>query len=99
MFRTTRISDHFTPAKLLLLGRYDEMLGDRYIFRYFLEKIKRSNSISITEVKEHNFTTNNAEDYRPVFRDKTVRDDFNMGLSKLKESGEFNRIYDKYINE
>jgi polar amino acid transport system substrate-binding protein len=93
------ISDQFTQVKLLHMRRYDVVLSDRYIFQYFFEKLKNSNDIETIDVDEHNFTSNNPKDYRPVFRDKTVRDDFNMGLSKLKESGEFNRIYDKYINE
>jgi polar amino acid transport system substrate-binding protein len=36
--------------------------------------------------------------YRPVFRDKKIRDDFNLGLKYLKESGEFQKIYDEYLN-
>jgi polar amino acid transport system substrate-binding protein len=55
------------------------------------------NVLEVHDVDEHKFTTVNPEDYRPVFRDRKVRDDFNLGLSQLKESGEFERIYDNYM--
>ena len=91
------ISNQLSQVKLLHLGRYDVVLSDRYIFRYFVKQMKLMNVLEVQDVEEHNFTTVSPEDYRPVFRDKRIRDDFNFGLSKLKESGEFKKIYDNYI--
>ncbi len=91
------ISDQLTQVKLLHFGRYDVVLSDRYIFRYFVKQLNLMNVLEVHEVEEHKFTTVNPDDYRPVFRDKKIRDDFNLGLSKLKESGEFNKIYDNYM--
>ena len=54
--------------------------------------------LEVNEVDEHIFTTVNPEDYRPVFRDPKVRDDFNLGLKEIKETGEFQKIYDHYMN-
>jgi len=38
-------------------------------------------------------------DYRPVFRDKQVRDDFNAGLKQLKETGRYKAIYERYLRD
>ena len=57
-----------------------------------------TNVLEVNEVDEHIFTTVNPEDYRPVFRDPKVRDDFNLGLKEIKETGEFQKIYDHYMN-
>jgi len=91
------ISDQLSQVKLLHLERYDVVLSDRYIFKYFVKQMMLMNVLEVGEVDEHKFTTADPDDYRPVFRDKKIRDDFNLGLKKLKESGEFQKIYDKYM--
>jgi len=91
------ISDQLTQVKLLSFGRYDVVLSDRYIFNYFVKQMKLKNEIKVPEFVEHKFTTSNPKDYRPVFRDKNIRDDFNMGLKILKETGDIKKIYDKYM--
>jgi len=92
------ISDQLTQVKLLHYRRYDVVLSDRYIFRYFVKQMKLMDVLDVEEVDERKFTTNNPENYRPVFRDKNVRDDFNLGLKKLKESGELEKIYNNYMH-
>ena len=92
------ISDQLTQVKLLHFGRYDVVLSDRFIFKYFVKKMALMDVLEVSEVDEHIFTTVNPEDYRPVFRDPKVRDDFNLGLKKIKETGEFQKIYDHYMN-
>jgi len=92
------ISDQLTQVKLLHYERYDVVLSDRYIFRYFVKQMKLMHVLDVADVNEHKFTTSDPENYRPVFRDKNVRDDFNLGLKKLKESGEFEKIYDNYMH-
>lgn len=91
------ISDQLSQVKLLFLGRYDVVLSDRYIFKYFVKQLKSANVQMTHNIDEHQFTTANPDDYRPIFRDKQIRDDFNLGLKKLKESGEFKKIYDRYM--
>jgi len=92
------VSDQLLQVKLLNLGRYDVVLSDRYIFKYFVKQVESVNSLVTHDVDEHKFTTPVPMDYRPVFRNKKVRNDFNLGLKQLKESGQFQKIYDKYIN-
>lgn len=92
------VSEQLRQVELLQRGRFDVVLCDRYIFRYFVNKIELMKELEISEVDEHNFITVDPMNYRPVFRDKKIRDDFNLGLSYLKESGEFQKIYDKYLD-
>jgi polar amino acid transport system substrate-binding protein len=91
------VSDQLTQVKLLHYERYDVVLSDRYIFNYFVKEMMLMSDLEIHEVEEHKFTTVNPDDYRPVFRNEKVRDDFNLGLKKIKENGKFQRIYDKYL--
>ena len=74
------------------------VLSDRYIFRYFAKRMKLLNVLTLDDVDEHTFTMESPDDYRPVFRDENIRDDFNFGLKKLKESGEFQKIYNRYMS-
>jgi len=92
------VSDQVTQVQLLYLGRYDVVLSDRYIFKHFVNQLKLIDNLEMNEVEEHPFIDAEPTDYRPVFRDRKIRDDFNLGLKKLKESGEFQKIYDKYMN-
>lgn len=80
-------------------GRYDVVLSDRSIFKYFTVKLKKEKRFSPKPTQEHVFVKLNPADYRPVFRDKQIRDDFNAGLRHLKESGRYQAIYDKYLKE
>jgi polar amino acid transport system substrate-binding protein len=91
------ISDQLTQVKLLHFGRYDVVLSDRYIFKYFVKQMMLMNNLELSEVDEHEFTTVDTEDYRPIFRDKKVRDDFNLGLKEIKKNGKFQKIYNSYM--
>ncbi|MTW12539.1 transporter substrate-binding domain-containing protein [Pseudoduganella eburnea] len=78
-------------------GRYDVVLSDRNIFKYFTLQLMLNKSFKPRPVVEHQFVKLNPMDYRPVFRDAAIRDDFNAGLKNLKESGRFQAIYAKYL--
>jgi len=91
------ISDQLTQVKLLHFDRYDVVLSDRYIFKYFVKQLMLMKVLEMHDVDEHKFTSVNPDDYRPIFKDKKVRDDFNLGLKKIKESGRFQKIYDNYL--
>lgn len=78
-------------------GRYDVVLSDRNIFKYFTLQLKLNRSFKPKPVVEHHFVKLNPMDYRPVFRDAAIRDDFNAGLKYLKDSGRFQAIYAKYL--
>jgi polar amino acid transport system substrate-binding protein len=90
------VNDQAAQVKTLMLGRYDLVLSDRSIFRYFSRELARQ-GVKMLPVQEHVFTTVNPQDYRPVFRSAQVRDDFNEGLRQLRQSGRYQAIYDKYL--
>lgn len=80
-------------------GHYDVALSDKNIYKYFTLLLKGSKNFHDKPVTLHHFVKMNPMDYRPVFRDQGVRDDFNAGLKQLKSSGRFNAIYKKYLGD
>ncbi|MEN9492766.1 MAG: hypothetical protein RJA63_3215 [Pseudomonadota bacterium] len=94
----TEQNDQAVQVRTLMRGRYDLVLSDRSIFKYFSLQLKKEGG-EVLPVDEHAFTTVNPLDYRPVFRSKQVRDDFNAGLEHLKKTGRYQAIYDRYLKE
>lgn len=92
-------NDQALQVLTLQHGRYDLVLSDRNIFKYFTLQLKLNKSLVQKPTVEHPFVKFNPMDYRPVFRDAKVRDDFNAGLKQLKDSGRFAAIYRKYLDE
>ena len=90
-------NDQALQVLTLNRGRYDVVLSDRNIFKYFTLQLKLNRSFRPKPVTEHSFVKLNMADYRPVFRDRAIRDDFNEGLKHLKDSGRFQAIYHKYL--
>lgn len=90
-------NDQAIQVRTLNLGRYDVVLSDRTIFKYFTRQTEYELGKELNPVEEHAFTEIKPEDYRPLFRDPKIRDDFNAGLKQLKASGRFRKIYDKYL--
>ncbi|WP_317201623.1 ABC transporter substrate-binding protein [Janthinobacterium sp.] len=83
---------------LLALGRYDAVLSDRTIFQYFSLLQQRADpGFLAPAVDEQALTPTDPRDYRPVFRDAAIRDDFNAGLEQLRKNGRYKAIYDKYL--
>lgn len=86
--------------QLLAMGRYDVVLSDRSIFQYYTRLLRqRQPGFVMPPVDEHSFTRADPNDYRPVFRDAAIRDDFNAGLAQLHKSGRYRAIYDKYLKD
>lgn len=78
-------------------GRFDVVLSDKNIFRYFELQLARNSLFKAKAVDLQSFVEVDPNDYRPVFRSKKVRDDFNLGLAHLKASGRYQAIYDSYL--
>lgn len=78
-------------------GRYDVVLSDRSIYHYFENLLSRTALFKAKAVDVHRFTQEDPQNYRPVFRDAQIRDDFNAGLKHLKDSGRYQAIYDSYL--
>jgi len=91
------VNNQLTQVKLLNLDRFDVVLSDKYIFKYFVRQLNLVSDLHNIHFDEHIFSKSNPLDYRPVFRSEKIRDDFNQGLRKIKETGQFQRIYDFYL--
>lgn len=96
--RLTEVNDQAQQVRTLMRGRYDLVLADRSIFRYFSQQIARQGE-TLLPVDEHVFTSPNPRDYRPVFRSPQLRDEFNEGLRWLRSSGRLRAIYERYLGE
>lgn len=90
-------NDQSTQPLLLDLERFDVVLCDRYIFKYYTIQSKKNPRFKNYPVVEHPFTVANPDDYRPVFFSKKIRDDFNYGLRKIRKQGIDQAIYDRYL--
>lgn len=85
---------------LLALGRYDAVFSDRSIFQYHMNQQARSDPRFVAPAVDiYPLPPPDPRDYRPVFRDAAIRDDFNAGLAQLHKSGAFRAIYDKYLKQ
>lgn len=80
-------------------GRYDLVLSDRSIYRYFELLLERTSLFKAKGVEMHAFVEEDPKNYRPIFRDPQIRDDFNAGLAQLKASGRYQAIYDHYLEQ
>lgn len=92
-------NDQSAQPLLLSLGRFDAVLCDRNIFKYYSILSQQNPKFKNLPIEEHAFVTANPKDYRPVFYSKEIRDDFNFGLELLTKSGRIKAIYDSYLKK
>lgn len=80
---------------MLFHGRTDVVIADRNIFAWFTRFPEVSAKSDTTQpLRFHPLFP--PTDYRVAFRESNLRDDFNRGLAKLKASGEYGRITQRY---
>ena len=82
--------------RLLLSERYDVNVGDLYIFLHGLQKITKP-KVSPSEFKVHRLFPQIST--RMGFRDESLCPLFNTALAKVKASGEYERIYQRYLKD
>jgi len=78
---------------MLFLGRTDAIVLDRHIFRYHRARLKSVNARQPVDYHEL-FPPSR---FRIAFKEKTVRDDFNVGLKEFRASGRYQFIIDSYL--
>ncbi len=83
---------------MLLKGRTDIAVMDRSIFEFYRNKLVSEGLVS-REIKPRFYDLFEPSRYRAAFADKALRDQFNRGLKRLHDSGEYQAIYDKYLHE
>ncbi|MBF0325272.1 substrate-binding periplasmic protein [Magnetospirillum moscoviense] len=80
---------------LLFHGRTEVVVADRYIFNWFAASPEVRQKVDVTQpLRFHPLFP--PTDYRVAFRDEGLRDAFNRGLKRLRDSGEYQRIMDNY---
>ncbi|MDO8605973.1 MAG: transporter substrate-binding domain-containing protein [Phaeospirillum sp.] len=84
-----------THPILLYLGRVDVVIADRNIFNWFAHTPEVTSKVDANQAIRHHHLFAPTE-YRMAFRDAGLRDSFNRGLAKLRESGEYARIVAHY---
>lgn len=80
--------------KLLFTARIDVVVGDRFIFRYFNDKLGPQFD-STQPVTYHRIFPESPR--RAVFRDSRVRDAFNNGLKAIRANGTYNALVKQYL--
>lgn len=104
----TKNNDHYqevakqrSQINLLFLRNIDFIVMDKSIFGYYWNELYSEASRTginlpayLRSVEFH--TVFPPSDYRFAFRNETVRDKFNLGLKQLIDSGEYEKIIEKY---
>lgn len=80
-------------VKMLYSGRVDAIVSDINIFKFFRKKV--DNMDTSVEITLHELFP--GTDYKVLFNDAQIRDDFNAGLAELRASGRYKAIVDSYI--
>ncbi len=88
------IADQMLQINLLYSGRTDAIILDKNIFNYHRkhnDRVDTTQPVNIWHIFE-------PSPFRVAFIDKEVRNDFNEGLRKLRESGRYQKIMEKYVS-
>jgi len=91
--RYNEIHDQSLQVKFLYLNKVDVIQMDKQSFNYFRANIK---DIDTTQ-KIDRFALFGKSPNGYLFKSKKVRDDFNLQLQKLKETGKYKQIFDSYL--
>jgi len=92
--------EHSGKASQIVLfyrHRVDILIMDRYFFAHFRKRV--ASLVDITQklvVKDHLFTE---RPYKVLCKKEKVRDDFNLGLAKLRAEGRYEEIIKQYVEE
>jgi polar amino acid transport system substrate-binding protein len=87
--------NQLSQCKMFWLHRAQVILIDKTIFGWCNRELKGRVKMDDMPVIHHIF--GDRTDYPVAFRTKKLRDDFNLGLEKVKDSGEYQVFYQKYI--
>lgn len=90
------VANQALQVKMLAKRRTDIVVSDFRIFLHFKQKVEKESGEKIA-VQFHSLFP--PTHYRVGFRDRQVRDDFDIALDAMKASGEYAAILQKYIRE
>ncbi|WP_259365453.1 ABC transporter substrate-binding protein [Colwellia sp. BRX10-3] len=88
--------DQSVQVKLLFLDKVEVIQMDVNIFDYYRAKAANSDKIDTTQ-KVDRFALFGASPNGFLFKSEAMRDKFNTQLQKLKATGKYQKIFDRYL--
>ncbi len=85
-------------TKMLLANRVDAVIADSIVFHAHTEQLVRDQEVKMKPLSFHHVLKHT--DYTVVFKNKVLRDEFDVCVDKMKATRRAERIkYEFYINE
>lgn len=91
------IADQREQVAMFWKGEAEVIVIDEAVMQWFTREL--SKDLDTKAVLEYHKVLPADTKFRISFKDKRVRDDFNTGLRSLRESGAYERIYEKYLGK
>ncbi|GIU35419.1 hypothetical protein TUM3794_03070 [Shewanella colwelliana] len=91
--RYMELTDMATIPELLVKGRYDYAVLDKYIFYYFYRLNDKTRDVSL--FTEHSLI--NSVPASAAFHDVELRNQFNRELPRFMESEQYKQIFERYL--
>ena len=88
--------DQRKQSKFFWMKRSQVILVDKTIFLWYKNELKKELNTE-DEVRFQKIFASDTK-YFVKFKRKAVRDDFNSGLKKLRESGDYQKIVESYLS-
>lgn len=89
--------DQFVQVKMLFLEKFEVIQMDANIFDYYRAKIANTSKVDVSE-KVDRFGLFGASPNGFLFKSEVLRDKFNLQLQRLKENGEYQKIFERYMS-
>lgn len=92
----SEISNQEDQNRMFWQDKVQAIILDINVFRYYRKTLGTKFKTN-DEVVVHRIFTAKANERVGVFKDKSVRDKFNVALDELRSSGEYQKIFERYI--
>lgn len=93
-----KYQEHYNQTSQITMfwaGRADTIIIDKTIFGWHRIQLNKKYNTS-DEIIYHNIFSGKTY-FQVAFRDKKIASDFQEGLNNIKETGEYDKLYKKYI--
>jgi polar amino acid transport system substrate-binding protein len=88
--------DQENQVKMLFLERYEVIQMDAHIFDYYRVKLAKHDVVDMSQ-KVDRFALFGASPNGFLFKSKKIRDEFNRQLRWLKSTGQYQKIFERYM--
>jgi len=94
--RYSETFDQLVQVKMLFLEKFDVVQMDAHIFDYYRAQILNSGKIDAAQQVDR-FGLFGASPNGFLFQSEVIRDKFNTQLQRIKASGEYQKIFQRYL--